>query len=95
MSNRVDLRQFAIDEGGDPQTFFVGSDLSNTDLRSQDLRGMLFNGCDVNETTLISPTTKFDATFIGLFAQARILPDDPGKRGFSKGSFVLRSAPQP
>jgi predicted Zn-dependent protease len=46
-SDDSDLRALAKAAGGDPRTFYLGTDLSGADLRGQDLRGMNFTNLDL------------------------------------------------
>lgn len=53
-----DLRQLAIVAGGDPRTFYIGTDLTGVDISGQDLRGMKFTGLALaisDESTRVDP----------------------------------------
>lgn len=55
-SNIGDLRELAQRMGGDPRSFYIGVDLSKTDLRGQDLRGMNFTGSNLEDAVIDSDT---------------------------------------
>lgn len=60
------LRELAKLSGYDPESFFEFSDLSNIDLRGQDLRGLSFFGANLNGI-VIDDTTKIDGSQRRLF----------------------------
>jgi rod shape-determining protein MreB len=55
----ADLRALAIQADSDPDTFYIGTDISGADLRGQDLRGMSFGVFDP-QTVLFDQNTLAD-----------------------------------
>jgi len=65
-ADTADLRQLARLAGGDPETFYVGTNLDGADIRGQDLRGMKFTGlenADVkqDENTLVDSASPVES----------------------------------
>ena len=58
-ADSAELRSLAIVAGGDPETFYIGTDMRGADLRGQDLRGMKFTHLDL-ASVLIDQDTKLE-----------------------------------
>lgn len=57
-----DLRDLALSVGADPRIFYMNQDLSQCDLRDQDLRGMNLTGSKIHELQC-NENTKIDEEF--------------------------------